>query len=340
MKSRNKKPTIAITGGAGYIGLSIANHLDNSFNIRLLDVRQPDGKFPPNVRFQKCDITVLDEVRDSLKEANIVIHTAIIQIPQINEAKQLAYNVDIVGTQNICTIAEKTPSIKGLILSGSWHTVGERGLKGVIDEEFGFRPDKVEDRARLYALAKMGQESIVRFHDEMSEKVYGIIRMGTVLGEKMPEKTAANIFISKGLEGTALTPFKNSMFRPMLYVDVYDVCRAYEKFARKILDGSIKKKGSSLAHIFNVYYPEAITIYDLANLVKDTFVRCTSGRICPTINIIDTGLPNMFNEKDKQQISADISKATKILGLKKLKSPAESIEKIVKSKLATEKKLK
>lgn len=71
----------------------------------------------------------------------------------------------------------------------------------MIDEEFGFRPDQVETRARLYALSKMAQEAIVRLYDEMSEKIYGVIGMATVLGERMPEKTAANIFISQGIKG-------------------------------------------------------------------------------------------------------------------------------------------
>jgi len=84
------------------------------------------------------------------------------------------------------------------------HTIGERELRGVIDEEFGFRPDKVEDRARLYALSKIAQESVVRFYDEVSEKIFGIVRMGTVLGMLMPEKTAANLFIENGLKENQL----------------------------------------------------------------------------------------------------------------------------------------
>ena len=67
-------------------------------------------------------------------------------------------------------------------MCGTWHTIGERDLRGTVDEEFGFRPDKVEKRARLYALSKIAQESIVRYFDEMSEKVFGIIRLGTALG--------------------------------------------------------------------------------------------------------------------------------------------------------------
>jgi hypothetical protein len=54
----------------------------------------------------------------------------------------------------------------------------------------------------------------------MTPKIFGIIRMGPVLGEGMPEKTAANIFIENGVAGKPLTPFKNSMYRPMSYADI------------------------------------------------------------------------------------------------------------------------
>lgn len=329
------KPEIAITGGAGYIGSSIAEGLASSFNIRLLDIKQPNNSLSKNMRFHKCDITKLEEIEEHIKGADLVIHTAIIQIPQINDAKRLAYEVDIVGTQNVCKIVEKDSSIKGMILAGSWHTVGEIGLSGVIDEEFGFRPDKVEHRARLYALAKIGQESIVRFYDEISKKVYGIIRMGTVLGNGMPEKTAANIFITQGLEGNPLTPFNNSMFRPMLYVDILDVCRAYKSFAHQILNGTIMKRENSLTDIFNVYYPEAINIYDLAHFVKSAIEENTSGKVSPIINIIDTHQPALFRKEDKLKVVVDISKALHGLNLEKLKSPRESIETIVKERMVT-----
>jgi len=139
-----------------------------------------------------------------------------------------------------------------MILASSWHTVGERELKGMINEEFGFRPDKVEDRARLYVLSKIAQESIVRSYDEVSDKIYGIIRMGTVLAEGMPEKTAANIFMERGLKGEAITPYRYSMHRLMLYVNIGDICQAFEIYAKKILSNEIVKSDNSLAHIVNV----------------------------------------------------------------------------------------
>lgn len=325
---------MGITGGAGYIGSSLSKHLVRSFNVKLLDVKAPKKKLQGNTSFQLCDVRNYQEIREALKDVDLVIHTSIVQIPLITEQKRLGYEVNLLGTQNVCRVVDEISRIKGLILAGSWHTIGERGLKGVIDEEFGFRPDKVEDRARLYALSKIAQESIVRFYDEMSEKVFGVIRMGTVLGEGMPEKTAANIFVENGLKGKPLTPYKHSMFRSMLYVDISDVCKAYENFVRKILENNVKKDGNSLAHIFNLYHPEPVTIIELAEIVREAIARYSKGEIHPEINVVDTGQTSMFNENDKRLIKVDTSKALNFLEIEKLKSPKESMEDIIRSKIS------
>jgi nucleoside-diphosphate-sugar epimerase len=329
-----KRWVVGITGGSGYIGLSLAGHLAKFFDVKLFDVKVPERRFEEHVNFEVCDVRNYEDVKRSFENVDLVIHAAIVQIPLINEQKRLAYEVNFLGTQNVCRAVDENERIKGLILSGSWHAVGERGLRGVINEEFGFRPDKVEDRARLYALTKIAQESVVRFYDEMSEKVFGIIRMGTVLGEGMPEKTAANIFIENGLAGKALTPFRHSMFRPMLYVDIDDVCMAYESFAGKILNDEIDKKpSSSLAHIFNVYYSEPLTILELAEIVRNAIVKNSNGAIVPKIEVVDTGQSVCFVEEDKKLIHADISKASSFLGLERLRSPIDSIENLVKARL-------
>jgi nucleoside-diphosphate-sugar epimerase len=325
--------TIGITGGSGYIGSSLAKKLSDNYNITLIDVKPPKGPLPKNTSFLQCDITKEDQVRKATEKLNLIIHTAIIQIPTINEQKKLGYEVNVIGTQNICKATYENPNIRGLILSGSWHTIGEKELTGVIDEEFGFRPDKVEERARLYALSKMAQESIVRFYDEMTEKVFGIIRMGTVLGEGMPEKTAANIFIQNGIIGKALTPFKQSMYRPMLYVDVNDICEAYKRFATKILTNQVTKNGNSATHIFNVYYPEPITILELAQITEQAYIEHSKGKIKPQINIIDNNQPSVFTKEDKFNIKVNAKKAMDFLEIKKLKSPKESIEEMVKERL-------
>jgi nucleoside-diphosphate-sugar epimerase len=327
------RETIGITGGAGYIGSSLAKRITKSFDVKLIDIRVPKGNLQKNVCFQQCDVRNYEEVKKAVDDVDLVIHTSITQIPEINEQKKLAYEVNVIGTQNVCKAVEESKKAKGLILSGSWHSIGERELKGVINEETGFRPDKVEERARLYVLAKMAQSAIVRFYDEMTPKIFGIIRMGTVLGEGMPEKTAANIFIENGIAGKLLTPFKNSMYRPMLYADINDICQAYEKFAEKILKNCVKKGGNSMEHIFNVYYPEPITIIELAQISKEAIIKESNGKIHPEINIVNTGKPSMFGEKDKSLIKVDTRKALEFLEIERFKSPRESINELVKSRL-------
>jgi len=323
---------IGIVGGSGYIGYSLAKYLLNKFDIKILDVRQPQN-VEEKINFVFCDIRNFESVKKSLADVDLVIHVAIVQIPLINEQKRLGYEVNVVGTQNVCEVVNENPHIKGMLIAGSWHTIGEKELRGVIDEEFGFRPDKVEERARLYALSKIAQESIVRLYDEMSDKIFGIIRMGTVLGEGMPEKTAANIFIERGLKGMTITPYKHSMFRPMLYVDIGDVCKAFERFSLKILNGETGKKSNSLAHVVNVYYPEPITVLELAETVQKVIIKYTNGFLRPKIEIVDTGQPPLFYEDDKKQIKVDIAKAINFLDIKKLKSPRESIEEIIKNRI-------
>lgn len=324
---------IGITGGSGYIGSSIAKYLSDRFSVRILDIQEPPPPLGDRVDYRRCDIRDYGEVERGLEDVDLVIHTAIIQIPVINERRRMAFEVNLIGTQNICKAVDEIASIKGLILSGSWHVFGERGLRGVIDEEFGFRPDKVEERARLYALSKIAQETIVRFYDEMSGKIFGIIRMGTVLGEGMPEKTAANIFISQGVEGKSLTPYKHTMYRPMLYVDIRDICRAFTSFTGKILGDRVDKEGNSLAHIFNVAWPEPITILDLAQMVQEAVQKYSQGEIIPKIEVVETGLPPLFSPEDKGMIKIDNRKALDFLDLHPLIDPRTTIDRLVKERI-------
>jgi len=324
---------IAIFGGSGFIGSSLAGYLSDSFKVKVLDRHPVPDHIRGTVDFEFCDIGNYDDVKKGVRDVQLVIHTAIVQIPLINEMKRLGYEVNMLGTQNLCEAVDKVESVRGLLLAGSWHVFGEREFRGIVDEAFGFRPDKIEDRARLYALCKIGQETVVRIYDEMSSKLYGTIRLGTVLGEAMPEKTAANIFISKGLRGEPITPYRHSMHRPMLYVDVCDVCRAFEAYSKKVLDNKLGKREGSFAHIVNLVWPKPITVIELANIVRDKIVNCSLGKILPEIKVIDAGHRVVYTSDDKKTIRVDTGKAKDFLGMSELNSPEQAIDRIVKARM-------
>jgi UDP-glucose 4-epimerase len=320
--------------GCGFIGASLAAHLCKQFNVMTLDIKpQPAWLEKYKIPHQICDIRNFDGLLKKINNPSIIIHTAIIQIPQINTQKELAYQVNVMGTQNVCEATVKNQNTRGLILTSSWHVFGEQDLKGNINEKFGYRPDMVEDRSRLYSISKVLQECIVRFYDEMVEnKTFGIIRMGTVLGEYMPELTAANLFITKALNGEEITPYKHSMYRPMLYVDIEDVCKAFESYIKIILSKE-KTQTNSLQHIVNIAYPEPITIFDLANITRELVIKNTSGKIQPKVRVVDQGIPSPYTPEDKYKLKVDITKLKEFLGIEKLNSPIEVVDRLIKKKL-------
>ena len=121
----------------------------------------------------------------------------------------------------------------------------------------------------------------------------------------------------------------------MLYVDIRDICKSYEIYANKILNDELQKSDNSMAHIVNVYYPQPITILQLAEAIRDCIVECTNGSVTPTLEIVDKGLPPIFREEDKSKILVNIAKAKSLLGIDNLRSPRESLMDII-SKRAKE----
>jgi UDP-glucose 4-epimerase len=218
----------------------------------------------------------------------------------------------------------------GLVQAGTWHTIGETGLEGVVDEEFGYRPDKVEERAKIYALSKVCQESVVRLYSHMYPgKSYVVLRTGTVLGPGMPELTAASIFIRNALSGKPLTPYKHSMHRPMLFVDVEDVCKAYEVVVDRILEGGLR----GVNNVFNIVYPEPVTVIELAENVKQIVYEETGGRINPSIEVVDKGLPSAFTPEDKHRFQVKIDRIRGLLSGHILKNPKDTLRNLVRNML-------
>jgi nucleoside-diphosphate-sugar epimerase len=321
---------VAIIGGSGFIGSRLSKAFSNTYEVTVFDVAHPREK--SDGRFEPCDVRDRDTLVRKLDGFDLAVNAAIVQVPQINEQRKLGFEVNVLGVQNICQAVESVESLKGFLHVSSWHVFGEKDLKGNVDEEYGLRPDKIEERARLYALSKITQEALIRIFGTASTKSYGIIRIGTVLGDGMPKQTAANIFIENALMGRPLTPFRHTQYRPMLYVDINDVCKAFDTLAAKILTTE-PPKDKPETQIFNLMYPRPITIINLARIVQRTVTSVTHGRIRPTISVIDQGAKPLYSPRDVERFRSDISKARRLLDMKKLTPPEQTIKRIVTARL-------
>jgi nucleoside-diphosphate-sugar epimerase len=302
---------VAIVGGSGFIGKSIAEFLSKENRVRIVDIKSPNLK---SIDFKECDVLNSNFLEDCLKDCEVVIDSHIIQIPRINEVKELAFNVNVIGTKNICEVCRKNDS--KLLLLGTWHVYGEPPFeKTPIDEDYGYHLGKVSERAKFYVINKIMQELMVRSYNEVYGIECGILRLGTVLGEGMPEKTAASIFINQALNGKDITPFKSTRYRPMLYVDINDVKEAVNKFIG-ILDSSCET--------IHIAYPEPITIIELSELIK-RLSNSTS-----VVRVVDNG-EDEFGPEDKKSCVLDLTRLKKKLGMENLISTEESLKRIIQN---------
>ena len=87
--------------GSGFVGSSFAHFLNNTFSVKTFDVLPQSFVLSnSNIPHDLIDITNFDSLK-KIGNPKVVIHSAIIQIPKINDDKNLGYNVNVKGTQNI-----------------------------------------------------------------------------------------------------------------------------------------------------------------------------------------------------------------------------------------------
>ena len=300
---------IAVVGGSGFIGRNIAKFLSEENRVRIVDVNPTSIE---NVTFKKCDVLDYKLLEDCLKGCEVVIDSHIIQIPRINEIKELAFNVNVNGTKNICEACRKNDS--KLILTGTWHVYGEPPFKKkVIDEDYGYHPESVSERAEFYVINKIMQEMWVRSYSKIHGIKAGILRLSTVLGEGMPAKTAANIFINQALNDKEITPYKSTRYRPMLYVDVNDVNEAIKKLIEIL---------NSKCEIIHIAYRESITILELGQMIK----RMSNSN--SEVKVVDNA-EDEFKPEDKDYCYMDLTRLKKRLGMENLISTEESLKRII-----------
>ena len=126
------------------------------------------------------------------------------------------------------------------------------------------------------------------------------------------------------------------MRKLMLYVDVRDVARAFRAYAERVLDGRVEKEGGSLGRVLNLFYSEPFTVLEIAEMVRDVIREVTGGAFRPRVEVVDQGLPSLFEPEDKYRFRVDVSGTLGFLGLERLISPRESIEYIVRRRLGKE----
>jgi UDP-glucose 4-epimerase len=152
---------ILVTGAAGSLGRDLAPLLSRYYNVRTLDIRNPNN----NLEFVQCDISRLDEVEQATKGIDVIAHLAAI-LPVDCSLSQFI-DVNVKGTCNILEAALKNGVKKVVYASSVW--AASRGASPYlpIDENIPCKPEGMYDITKL-----MGEQFC-----EYYSRIYGLNTM-------------------------------------------------------------------------------------------------------------------------------------------------------------------
>lgn len=251
---------VLITGGAGYLGSTLAEYLlDNGYQVTVLDnlmYKQLSLLHlfkRPKFKFVLGDVRSKQQLQELVGEHDIIIPlAAIVGMPACKQNPDLAIAVNYEQIKNIVDFMD--PS-QGLIIPNTNSQYGSSD--DIITESSPFKP------LSLYAETKCDAEQYVLEHGN------GIVlRLATVFGvsPRMRQDLLVNDFVYKAVTDGYLVLFEGHFKRN--YIHVQDIARTFQFMIENygVCKGEVYNVGLSSANLSKLELAEKIKNY-VPNLV-------------------------------------------------------------------------
>jgi UDP-glucose 4-epimerase len=175
--------SVLVTGASGYIGSQVVDALSrdprNVATIVATDVRAPAHR-NPNVDYVVADVRSADFAALFRRySVDLVVHLAAIVTPGKRASRELEYEVDVVGTENVL-LGCRAAGVKKLIYASSGAAYGYHSDNPPLIAE----DDALRGNAEFaYAHHKrLVEEMLARWRGSHPELLQLIFRPGTILG--------------------------------------------------------------------------------------------------------------------------------------------------------------
>jgi len=295
---------IFITGGAGFIGTTLARRLVERNEVVALDNLHRDALSAtelsdhPNFDFHQADVLDADTVRALARGATHIVHCAAIAgVDTVIQSPVRTMRVNLIGTYNVLEAAVETlPTLERLVDFSTSEVFGTHAYN--VSEGQVSTIGSVGEARWTYAVSKLAGEHLAHaYHDEL--RVPSVtVRPFNVYGPGQIGGGAIRAFIEAALAGDDLTVRGDgSQIRAWCYVD--DMVQA-------VL--CCLEHPRAVGQSFNIGNPRsAVTIFDLAQRIK-RLTDCPGEIVFAPLDYVDVELriPNVTKARAEIGFEAEV----------------------------------
>ena len=317
-----RRPTVAVTGAAGYIGSRVVTRIRNvhpDWEIRVFDNFYKAGlRTLADHSVTYLDIRDRSRLETALDGADVVLHLAAVSgVDDCDENADLAYETNVVGTSHVAWFCRKSGA--GLVFPYSMAVIGT-------PESFPITVDAKREPLNWYGRTKLISERDIETladgafpaHLYMKSNLYG---EHVVDGQHVSKGTVINFFVERALAGEPLTVYEPGT-QSRNYVHIKDIAEAYVHSVERLLDQ--REAGETGTWKYELASQEEMSVRRVAELVRD--VATEELNIEPEVKLVENP---RSDETLVEEFSVDTSKARKELGWE----PTHTVESTVRDLL-------
>ena len=293
-----KGKTIFITGGAGFIGSTLAGRLVGNNRIIIYDnlsrnsLKDKPFKEHPNLELVEGDILDFERLNRAMQGADIVVHCAAIAgIDTVIKSPVRTMRVNMVGSANVLEAAARLPRCDRVVCFSTSEVFGQHAFRS--SETDNAVMGKVGEARWTYAVSKLAEEHLAIAYYQEKGLPTTVLRPFNVYGPGQVGEGALRIFIQRALRNETIEVHGDgTQIRAWCYVD-------------DMIDGVllVMEHPRAVGESFNIGNQRAVTtIYGLASAV---------------IRVLGSQSSIVFTRKDYADVELRIPavrKAREILG--------------------------
>jgi dTDP-glucose 4,6-dehydratase len=278
---RNK--SILITGGAGFIGSSLAEKLVDVNRVILLDQSFEQGPIQytslpghPNAVQIKGSILDLD-LRALVRDVDVVVHAAaILGVNRVCRAGRETLETNYVGTSRLLKAFDGTRHLERFVYFSTSEVFGVNSYR--VDEASRPTIGPIAESRWSYAMSKLAGEHLVASYFRETRLPITIVRPFNIFGPRRTGDYALRRFILSALRGEPLRIHGDgTQIRSWCYIE--DFCSALVQ---------MMMRPEAVGEDFNIGNPaNTLTIHELA----DKVIHLTGSKA--EINFCDSPFPDI-----------------------------------------------